>query len=238
MKLRTEWERVAEFWIAWARTPGHDSYWRFHRDQFLRVVPPAGRRTLDLGCGEGRLARDLRSLGHDVVALDASPTLVNAAHAAAPEIATLRADAAALPFATAAFDLVIAFMSLQDVDDMERAVAESARVLEPGGRLCLATVHPFQSAGTFASDDDGAPFVVAGSYLDEHDVLDDLVQDGLRMTFAGKHRPIERYARALEDAGFLIERIREPRTRKDQSRTGRWERMPLFLHVAAVKHAP
>jgi SAM-dependent methyltransferase len=237
MNLRAEWERVADFWISWARAPGHDSYWRFHRDQFLELVPAAGRRTLDLGCGEGRFSRDLRALGHDVVAVDASPTLVAAARAAAPEIAMLRADAAALPFAASAFDLVIAFMSLQDVDDMERAVAESARVLEPGGRLCLAVVHPFQSAGKFTADDDDAPFVVGGSYLDERHVLDEIERDGIRMTFAGRHRPIERYARALEDAGFVIERLREPRTRKDQTRTGRWERMPLFLHVAALKRS-
>jgi hypothetical protein len=51
MSLRHEWERVAGDWVRWARAPGHDTYWRFHRDQFLELLPPAGRRTLDLGCG-------------------------------------------------------------------------------------------------------------------------------------------------------------------------------------------
>jgi hypothetical protein len=49
------WEREARAWAAWAREPGHDSYWRFS-PLFFELVPPPGRRTLDLGCGEGRVA--------------------------------------------------------------------------------------------------------------------------------------------------------------------------------------
>ena len=71
--LRRAWEEHGPAWLAWAREPGHDSYWRFHRDAFLELVPEPGRRTLDLGCGEGRFSRDLQRLGHDVTGLDASP---------------------------------------------------------------------------------------------------------------------------------------------------------------------
>src|SRR6059058_1637942 len=120
--LRAAWDEHATAFIAWARKPGHDSYWRFHRDQFLELVPPPGRRTLDLGCGEGRLSRDLKALGHDVVGADASPTMLAAAFEVDPEIETHLSDAAALPFPDGAFDLVIAFMSLQDVQDLAGAV--------------------------------------------------------------------------------------------------------------------
>ena len=53
--LRAAWEANAEAFVAWARKPGHDSYWQFHCDQFLELVPKPGHSTLDLGCGEGRL---------------------------------------------------------------------------------------------------------------------------------------------------------------------------------------
>ena len=58
-------------------------------------------------------------------------------------------DAAALPVADAA-DCAVAFMSLQDIDHMEQAVAEAARVLVPGGRLVIAVTHPANTAGKFA----------------------------------------------------------------------------------------
>ncbi|HSP71047.1 MAG TPA: class I SAM-dependent methyltransferase [Gaiellaceae bacterium] len=115
--LRGSWEANAADFIAWARAPGHDSYWRFHRDQFLELVPAPGRLTVDLGCGEGRLSRDLKALRHRVVGVDASGTMVAAAREADPEIEVHCADAAALPLADGCADLVVAFMSLQDVDD-------------------------------------------------------------------------------------------------------------------------
>ena len=59
--LREAWETHAQDAIAWFRAPDHDSYWRFHRDQFLELLPAPGRRTLDIGCGEGRLSRDLKA---------------------------------------------------------------------------------------------------------------------------------------------------------------------------------
>jgi SAM-dependent methyltransferase len=86
------WEWQAESWLRWARTPGHDSYWYFRELFFDAIVPAPGHRTLEVGCGEGRVARDLARLGHTVVALDASPTLVSSA-AADPAGRYLAADA-------------------------------------------------------------------------------------------------------------------------------------------------
>lgn len=223
-------EHAPEF-IAWARKPGHDSYWQFHRDQFLALLPPPGRRTLDLGCGEGRLARDLKALGHSVTAADASPTMVAAAREADPEIETHLADAAALPFDDNSFDLVVAFMSFQDMDDLEGAAAEAARVLEPGGCLCLAIMHPLNTAGRFAREDADSPFVVVGSYFERFRYADNLVRDGLEITFVSEHRPIQDYVGALADAGLLVERLREtdvPDHRIVRPRSRRWQRHPAL----------
>jgi SAM-dependent methyltransferase len=236
--LRRAWDENAPGFIAWAREPDHDSYWRFHRDLFLELVPPPGRRTLDLGCGEGRLSRDLRKLGHEVAGVDASPTMVAAAQQAAPEIDVLLADAAALPFGDGSFDCVVAFMSLQDVDDFEGAIAEGARVLQPGGRLCLAIVHPLNSAGRFEGEQIDSPFVVRGSYLDRSYYSDNVVRDGLEVTFASEHRPLDAYTEALASAGFVIERLREPPLPEHgltSAHSRRWQRVPLFLHIRALK---
>jgi SAM-dependent methyltransferase len=95
--LSSSWEAEARQWIQWARAPGHDSYWRFHRDQFLGFLPPPGRQTLDIGCGEGRLARDLKELGHRIIGIDSSPSLVAAARESDPSMDVRLADACALP---------------------------------------------------------------------------------------------------------------------------------------------
>ena len=238
--LRAEWERNAPAWIAWAREPDHDSYWVFHRDEFLAGVPAPGRRTLDLACGEGRFSRDLVAMGHRIVGLDLSPTMVDAAHRAAPDIPLCLADAARTPFADGSFDLVIAFMSIQDADDAAGALGEAARVLEPGGRLCLAVVHPFSSAGRFETDAPDSAFRVDISYLDVSYIEDTVVRDGLEVLFPSAHRPLHMYIEALTGAGLLIDHVAEPRLPEraiHAERARRWQRMPLFLHIRGVKPA-
>lgn len=237
---REGWERHARDWAAWARRPGFDSYWLFNRDAFLELLPPAGRLTLDVGCGEGRLSRDLSARGHRVAGYDGSPTLVGLAREASPELEFTLADAAALPVADGVADLVAAFMVLQDVDDLPGAVAEAFRVLEPGGCLCAAIVHPLNSAGRFTGDAADSPFVIEEGYRDSRGVEDRMERDGLTMTFVGAHHPLETYARALEDAGFVLEALREPRVpdgvMSDDAR-GRWNRVPMFLHWRARRPA-
>ena len=236
--LRAAWDRHAAAFVAWAREPNHDSYWRFHRDLFLELVPGPGRRTLDLGCGEGRLSRDLKRLGHNVVGVDAAQTMVAAARAADAEIDVQLADAAALPFGEAEFDLVIAFMSLQDVEDLEGAIGECARVLDDGGRICIAIVHPINSAGSFVGDESDSPFVIEGSYLQPSYYADNVAWEGLQMRFVSAHRPLQAYTDALSKAGFLVERLREPPVPDRALRTERgrrWRRVPIFLHLRAIK---
>jgi hypothetical protein len=80
MNLRNAWETRASEWVRWARSPElDDDFWRFHLPEFLRFVPPPGRLTVDVGCGEGRLGRVLTKEGHRVVGFDASLTSVQAA---------------------------------------------------------------------------------------------------------------------------------------------------------------
>lgn len=236
--LRDAWRGHAAQWTAWARAPMHDSYWRFHRDQFCSLLPEPRGLTLDIGAGEGRLTRHLSERGYHVVALDAAPAMALAAHDAEPTTRVVIADAAALPFADGIAELAVAFMSLHDIDDLAGAVHEVARVLRPGGHLCAAIVHPINSAGRFDGVDADARFVIDGSYLRSTHYRDEVARDGLEMTFVSAHRPLEVYTETLFDAGFLIEHIREPAVpdkavRADRDR--RWQRVPGFLHVRAVR---
>lgn len=234
---RADWEAQAKNWIAWARAPEHDSYHDYGPIFFEQMVPAPGRRTLDLGCGEGRLTRELRRRAHEVVGVDGSATLVAAARDAEAGLFSV-ADAAALPFADDSFDLVVAYNVLMDLDDLLAAVTEVARVLESGGRFAVCVLHPLAEAGSFASRAPDEPFVIAGSYFEQRRYKETFERDGLTMTFSSSTYTLEGYARALESAGLLIESIREPQApRTAASRDPgeeRWRRVPIFLFLSAV----
>jgi SAM-dependent methyltransferase len=233
--LREIWDAQAEEWARWVRTPGHDrTNTELNVPRLVELLPPPGRATLDLGCGEGRFGWVLAALGHRVVGVDSSPAMV--ALAAETQEAVV-ADAAELPFEDGTFDLVTAFMSLQDLDDLDGALREAGRVLEPGGRLCFCVTHPLESAGAFTERRADAPFVV-DSYLERRRIGAVRGRDGISIHFAAEHRPLEAYSRALEGGGLAIEALREvvippPLWRYEAS--ARWARIPSFLHVRAVK---
>ncbi len=238
MALSDGWEQEAANWIRWARTPGHDSYWRFHRDQFLALLPAPGKLTVDIGCGEGRLPRDLKRLGHNVIGIDVTPALIAAARKVDPTGDYRCARATELPLPDRSCDLAIAFMSLHDIDDLTTAVAEIGRVLIVTGVAVIAIVHPLNSAGRFKDRSSASPFLIENTYLGEFVYASDESRDGLRMTFHSRHRPLDAYSRALEAAGFVIEAIREhpvPDEAIESERSKRWQRVPLFLHLRVRK---
>ncbi len=235
--MRQGWESEAANWAAFARTPGYDqAHENVNLPALRELLPAPGERTLDLACGEGRLSRLLRSLGHQVVGVDAAPSMVRLAVTHEDAEMALLGDGTLLPFASGAFDLVVAYMCLQDFDEMPPAVAEIGRVLAPGGRVLIAIPHPVNTAGTFLAKDKDAPFVISGAYLDPAPLRDTVDREDVRLTFYGEHRPLETYARAIEAAGLLIEKIREIGSAGDPI-PSRWQRIPLFLHVLAAKPA-
>jgi SAM-dependent methyltransferase len=104
------------------------------------LVQISDRDLLDVGCGEGAVARRLAEAGARVVGLDPLPGAIGAARAATPEgplLRYLQGSAEALPFAAGSFDVVIFFNSLHHVPlgSMGPALDEAARVLRPGGTL-------------------------------------------------------------------------------------------------------
>lgn len=235
MGAEGEWDSGAQNWVRWARTPGHDAYWYWRDAFFDAVVPRAGRRTLEIGCGEGRVARDLGARGHRVVAIDSAHTLLrHARHDDDTAGEYVRADGATLPFPDASFDLAVAYNSLQVVGDMRTTVRETARVLERGGRLCACVAHPVTDLGRFG-DGSEPTFTMRPDYFENVRVDETVELDGLTVTFRGWTYALEHYARALEEAGFLVEMIREPRPTAPPPRYQQWLDVPLFLFVRAVK---
>jgi ubiquinone/menaquinone biosynthesis C-methylase UbiE len=94
------------------------------------------RTVLELGAGTGKLTRVLTGLGHDVHATDPDPAMLGILERAVPGVRTAEASAEDVPLDDASVDVVIAAQAFHWFD-LDRALPEVARVLHPGGRLCL-----------------------------------------------------------------------------------------------------
>jgi SAM-dependent methyltransferase len=100
------------------------------------LMPAAARRAADVGAGTGKLTRQLRDRGLDVIAVEPSPGMREEFRRAAPGVPVLGGTAERLPLADGAVDAVLVAQAWHWVDPA-RAVPEVARVLAPGGRLGL-----------------------------------------------------------------------------------------------------
>lgn len=145
--VRRCWEGNAEAWTQLARA-GYDVY----RDQlntpaFLKLLPDIqGLKGLDVGCGEGHNTRLLAQAGARMTGLDIAPTFIR--HARDTEarqplgITYVEGSALELPFAGNTFDFLVAIMSLMDMPEVHRVLAEIHRVLMPGGFFQFSILHP------------------------------------------------------------------------------------------------
>lgn len=206
------WETHASEWTRWARAD-RDAYWSY-RDEFRAFIPAPGRSTLEIGCGEGRISRDLTSLGHRVTATDISPSLLAAATAAGSAHPYQVADATDLPFDDDQFDRVVAYNVLMDVADMPAAISEAARVLAPGA------ISP-------------SPSSISSSTAARSQTTGQTPPSNPRAATSGASTS-PAHAAALTHAGLAITEIREPRPAPLDDRTlpfPRWQRLPLCLWI-------
>lgn len=205
------WERHAAWWIE-GFTDGADAE---YEEQILPMAAEhlmGARRVLDVGTGEGQLARlAAATAGAELVAgVDPTWAQIVEAHARAggPEYA--RGEAARLPFAGASFDAVVACLVFEHIDDVDAAIAEVARVLRPAGRFLFFLNHPLlQTPGSGWIDDRilDEQYWRIGPYLVE-DRSDEEVEHGVFIPFI--HRPLSRYVNALVQHRLRVVRMEEP----------------------------
>ncbi|MFP5377484.1 MAG: class I SAM-dependent methyltransferase [Acidimicrobiia bacterium] len=203
------WEAHARWWQD-GFTEGADAE---YEEQILPLAAEhlaGARRVLDVGTGEGQVARLAARGGASVAGVDPTWAQLSAARERAGGPAYARAAAGALPFAGGAFDAVVACLVFEHIDDPDAAVAEVARVLAAGGRFLLFLNHPLlQTPGSGWIDDHilDEQYWRIGPYLVEDNTLEE-VEKGVVIPFV--HRPLSRYVNALAGAGLLVTRMDEP----------------------------
>ncbi len=226
----TGWDASADAWI---RSQGEHGDWgrRYVLDAPMRarITGRGYRDALDLGCGEGRFCRWMRAEGLAAIGIDPTPALIARARALDPG-GDYRVEAAeALGLPDASVDLVVAYLSLIDIADLDAALREVHRVLRPGGRLLVANLQPFNTAAIgdgwrrdplgrlrFSIDHYLTPRVITSAWR------------GIRIH--NHHRPLEAYLQPLLALGFALEHFAEPAPEGvDDAKAARYRRVPNFL---------
>ena len=208
------WEDHAQWWID-GFTGGVDP------EYVEQIIPMALReldgyaRVLDVGCGEGQIARVLQSrtsVQSFVVGVDPTQGQVDVAVERSVGEQYLRSGADALPFPNGSFDAVLACLVFEHIDALDEAISEVARILRPGGRFSFFLNHPLLQTPNSGWIDDQMidppeQYWRIGSYLDEAITFEE-VEPGVRVRFL--HRPLSRYVNTLAEHGLFLEAMFEP----------------------------
>jgi len=183
-----------------------------YEDEARLLGEVAGRDVLEVGCGGAQCARWLAGQGARVTAFDLSGRQLRHARRIDERLGRVpvplvQADATALPFADAVFDLACsAFGAVPFVADSARVMREVARVLRPGGRWVFSVPHPFRWTLPDLGDEHG--LVVEHSYFDRRPYVE---QDEQGVAgYAEHHRTVGDRIRELREAGFVLADLVEP----------------------------
>jgi 2-polyprenyl-3-methyl-5-hydroxy-6-metoxy-1,4-benzoquinol methylase len=261
---RERWEANADYWVKIIRER-RDRYRTELTDRAVldAIGPCEGLRVLDAGCGEGYLSRRLAAMGADVVGIDVSQGLIDAAESAAAtavpdtpdgldgldgldgssgrggsggSVSFARASVDAMPVEDAGFDLVVCNHLFSHLQDPADAIGEFGRVLKSGGRLVILTLHP--CFYTFDAERGAADAVPAARYFGPRGIDQRFLVDGLESPaeITSWLRPLEYYSGTLRDAGFVIADLREPHPSAEQLQNDPWwrEGFPIALFLLLI----
>lgn len=115
--------------------------WRSEARELMRLVRVTrGACVLEIGCGSGGLLRMLIARGARAVGVDTSARALQLTRARVPSALVVHSAAdARLPFGDGAFDAILAQHVIEHLPDVDAALREWMRVLQPNGRLAIAT---------------------------------------------------------------------------------------------------
>lgn len=216
----------------------------------LRTVDPkAGKKILEVGCGDGFFAGEFASAGAEVEGSDIASAMITEAKSKYPHIKWYTAPADNLSFAkNALYDTAVVVLALQNIENLNGAIKEASRVLKAGGNLIFVLNHPvfrIPKKSSWGWDEENKiQYRRLDSYLSESSEeidMDPGKQTGKRSTISF-HRPLQLYIKVLAKHGFGVVGFEEwISNKKSQSGprqaaedTARKE-FPLFLMLKAQK---
>ena len=237
------WDAIGDSWVLHA---DHNDYRNFFlMPRMLEMLGDvAGRRILDLGCGEGGYSRQLKRRGADMIGIDGSETLVRIARERAEvenlDMQFICANANALDtIADSSCDIVVAAMSLMDVEDYPGAVREIRRVLCNGGTLVMSITHPCFTGrvAEWERDPDDRHHLLyfkVDRYFDRQ-AWEETISRESSARMLRRHRPLQDYVQVLLREEFLLRDFCEAEPTEDELRKSdrfrKLARVPYFLFM-------
>jgi SAM-dependent methyltransferase len=181
-----------------------------HEEEACLLGPADGLKglaALEIGAGAAQCSRWLAARGARPVALDLSHRQLQHAQRIGGDFPLIQADAGALPFADASFDLACsAYGALPFVADTAGVMREVARVLRPGARWVFSLTHPVRWA--FPDEPGPEGLTVSMPYFDRTPYVEQDA-DG-RAVYVEHHRTLGDRVREAAAAGFRIVDLVEP----------------------------
>lgn len=248
----TSWQAVASWYDALLEE-GADTYQeKVIKPNLLRLLGDiSGKKVLDLACGQGYFSRAMGEAGAKVTGVDLSSDLIALAKKqSSKEIIFKVAPADKLTgIADKEFDAVTCVLAIQNIEQMNGAFAECARVLKSSGRLLLILNHPtfrIPKKSSWCVDEVvGMQYRRVDSYMSESKTEINMQPSntGKSVTTVSFHRPLQVYFKALAKNGFVVTRLEEWMSHKvseagpkkameDRAR----KEFPLFMMIEGGKH--
>lgn len=227
------YELLAEAYASAIDTKPHNAY--YERPATLSLLPGVGgKRVLDAACGPGVYSQWLRSRGAEVVAVDASPKMVELAKRRLGETVDVRQADLSRPLTfleSASFDIVLSPLTMEYIEDWGSTFREFYRVLRPGGHFVLSVTHPFFDYHYFKSNNYFETELVGGEWRGFGTI---------KVHMPSYRRSLEATINPLLESGFRLERILEPRPTEefeaaDPKHYRELQEQPSFLCIRARK---
>ncbi len=259
-KTDTSWGKVADWYNKHLETNDDTYHQKVVFPNMLRILGDTqGKKVLDLACGQGIFSEKLRDQGALVTGVDVGKELIQLAEQNSLSVKQKGTHKVTYHVASAddlymlkneSFDIVICVLAFQNIENLQKTIAEASRVLIKGGRLLFVLNHPsFRNPRkTFwaFNEADDTQYRRVDEYMSESHIKIDMTPGSStnKKFTVSFHRPLQVYVKALSKAGFAITHLEEWISHKESEKGPKQraenksrKEIPMFMCVEAVKYS-